>query len=104
MYAQLCSYLNEKLPPFPSTDEPGGEEITFEHVLLNTCDEAYKGVEKLLEELMQMTAPEQALERMDKEELVKSRDHGNKMLTGQLLRRKMIPKMTYLRHLLQFVP
>ncbi|KAM3269963.1 hypothetical protein P3S67_029869 [Capsicum chacoense] len=101
MYAQLCSYLNEKLPPFPSTDEPGGEEITFEHVLLNTCDEAYEGVKKLLEELMQMTAPEQALERMDKEELVKSRDHGNKMLTGQLLRRKMIPKMTYLRHLLQ---
>ncbi|PHU11181.1 hypothetical protein BC332_18111 [Capsicum chinense] len=104
MYAQLCSYLNEKLPPFPSTDEPGGEEITFEHVLLNTCDEAYEGVEKLLEELMQMTAPEQALERMDKEELVKSRNHGNKMLTGQLLRRKTIPKMTYLRHLLQFVP
>ncbi|KAM3336978.1 hypothetical protein P3S68_032678 [Capsicum galapagoense] len=104
MNAQLCFYLNEKLPPFPSTDEPGGEEITFEHVLLNTCDEAYEGVEKLLEELMQMTAPEQALERMDKEELVKSRDHGNKMLTGQLLRRKMIPKMTYLRHLLQFVP
>ncbi|KAF3651756.1 hypothetical protein FXO38_06916 [Capsicum annuum] len=45
MYAQLCSYLNEKLTPFPSTDEPGGEEITFEHVLLNNCDEAYEGAE-----------------------------------------------------------
>ncbi|KAF3630017.1 hypothetical protein FXO37_28653 [Capsicum annuum] len=85
MYAQLCSYLNEKLPPFPSTDEPGGEEITFEHVLLNTCDEAYEVLEKLKEEFMQMTAPEQESERKDKKKLILSRALGNKMLMEEFI-------------------
>ncbi|PHU11180.1 Eukaryotic translation initiation factor isoform 4G-1 [Capsicum chinense] len=85
MYAQLCSYLNEKLPPFPSTDEPGGEEITFEHVLLNTCDEAYEVLEKLREEFMQMTAPEQESERKDKKKLILSSALGNKMLMEEFI-------------------
>ncbi|KAM3336979.1 putative protein isoform X1 [Capsicum galapagoense] len=85
MYAQLCSYLNEKLPPFPSTDEPDGEEITFEHVLLNTCDEAYEVLEKLREEFMQMTAPEQESERKDKKKLILSRALGNKMLMEEFI-------------------
>ncbi|KAM3269965.1 putative protein isoform X1 [Capsicum chacoense] len=85
MYAQLCSYLNEKLPPVPSTDEPGGEEITFEHVLLNTCDEAYEVLEKLREEFMQMTAPEQESERKDKKKLILSRALGNKMLMEEFI-------------------
>ncbi|KAI7994395.1 Eukaryotic translation initiation factor isoform 4G-1 [Camellia lanceoleosa] len=50
MYAQLCSDLNEKLPPFPS-DEPGGKEITCKRVLLNICQEAYEGSNKLGEEV-----------------------------------------------------
>ncbi|KAG6430831.1 hypothetical protein SASPL_108904 [Salvia splendens] len=49
MYALLCSDLNEKLPPFPS-DEPGEKEITFKCVLLNNCQEAFEGADKLREE------------------------------------------------------
>ncbi|KAI9125725.1 hypothetical protein K1719_003143 [Acacia pycnantha] len=50
MYALLCSNLDEKLPPFPS-DEPGGKEITFKRVLLNNCQEAFEGVDKMREEV-----------------------------------------------------
>ncbi|KHG05617.1 Eukaryotic initiation factor iso-4F subunit p82-34 [Gossypium arboreum] len=49
MYALLCSDLNDKLPSFPS-DEPGGKEITFKRVLLNNCQEAFEGADKLREE------------------------------------------------------
>ncbi|KAJ0523681.1 putative MIF4G-like, type 3, MIF4G-like domain superfamily protein [Helianthus annuus] len=46
MYAQLCSDLNTKLPPFPS-DEPDGKDITFKRVLLNNCQEAFEGADNL---------------------------------------------------------
>ncbi|KAA8518146.1 hypothetical protein F0562_015620 [Nyssa sinensis] len=91
LIALLCSDLNEKLPRFLS-DEPGGREITFRRVLLNNCQEAFECSDQLMAEIRQMTAPEQEIDRMCKERIVKLRTIGNICFIGELLKQRMVPE------------
>ncbi|KAF3630018.1 Eukaryotic translation initiation factor isoform 4G-1 [Capsicum annuum] len=89
MYAQLFSELCEKLPRFPS-DEPGGGKITVKRILLNRCQEAFEGADKLRNEVRRMMAREQESEHKDIEKFIKLRNLGNIKLIGELFKLRMV--------------
>ncbi|CAI9259349.1 unnamed protein product [Lactuca saligna] len=72
-------------------NEPDGKEITFLRVLLNNCQEAFEGADKLRSELKQMNAPEKGYESSDKERMIKIHTLGNIKLISEILKRKMVP-------------
>jgi translation initiation factor 4G len=89
-YAQLCSYLNKKLPS-PPPEEPDGKETAFASVLLSNCHEVFKGASDLSAEIDRLTGPDQEMETQNKQiMLMKLRTLGNIHLIGELLKQKIV--------------
>jgi translation initiation factor 4G len=89
MYAQLCSYVNKKLPSSPP-GEPDGKEIAFTSVMLNNYHEIFEGAGNLCAEIDRLTGLDQEMKTSNKEiTLMKLRTLGNIRLIGELLKQKI---------------
>uniref|UniRef100_A0A0E0LC36 C3H1-type domain-containing protein n=1 Tax=Oryza punctata TaxID=4537 RepID=A0A0E0LC36_ORYPU len=88
-YAQLCSYLNQNLTPFPPED-CDGEKITFKQALSNKCQEIFESDRTVRAEIDKLIGPDQEMEQRDKERVVKLETLGNIHFIRALLKKKLI--------------
>ncbi|GAB4838115.1 hypothetical protein Ancab_039836 [Ancistrocladus abbreviatus] len=91
MYAELCSDLDQMLPPIPP-EEPGERQFTFKRIIVNKCQMVFEGTDRSMAEERQMTDQDQELESMVRENLGKFRTIACIHFLGELLKRKLLPE------------
>lgn len=88
-YAQLCTYLNQNLTPFPPED-CDCEEITFKQALSNKCQEIFESAHTVCSEIGKLIGQDREMEQRDKERVVKLETLGNINFIRALLKKKLI--------------